>query len=147
MLLAARNLAPLTQVEITRAVNTFLGMDSSVNVRYDAEEASAFHVVNDEENQYGEIVFGPDIYPGPAVADPNAALSLTAAVAHELSHYYRWRDALQLNPPELAHIDEAITSLQALLRYEQHLQPHDIRQLVGDAIQRLQLYVSSVAGE
>lgn len=106
---------------------------------------SVFHIVNEGgDEQYGEIIFDPDILPGPGVAGPNAALSLDAAVAHELCHFYRWRDALALDPPALEHLDEALTSLQAILHYEAKLRDHDIRQLVGDAIQRLMLYVQNL---
>src|SRR6267142_2906512 len=143
ILLAGRNNAPLTEVQIKRASNTFLGMDDGVNARYEPDHPSVFHVVNEGGEQYGEVIFGPDILPGPGVADPNAALSLDAAVAHELCHFYRWRDALALDPIQLEHLDEALTSLQAILRFEAKLKDHDIRQLVGDAIQRIILYIQS----
>jgi hypothetical protein len=145
ILLAGRNIAPLTDVQIKRASNTFLGMDNEVNARHEPGHPTVFHVVTEEGGeQYGEIIFGPDILPGPGVADPNAALSLDAAVAHELCHFYRWRDALALDPPELELLDEALTSLQAIQRYEQKLKDHDIRQLVGDAIQRIMLYIHNL---
>jgi len=144
VLLTGRNNAPLTDEQVKRASNTFLGMDNGVNARYEPGQPSVFHVVNDGGEQYGEIVFGPDILPGPGVADPNAALSLDAAVAHELCHYYRWRDALALDPPALELLDEALTSLQAVLRYQAKLRDHDIRQLIGDAIQRIMLYVQGL---
>jgi len=41
----------------------------------------------------------------------------------------------------MEHLDEALTSLQAVMRYNRHLSEHDVRQLICDAIQRLQLYV------
>jgi hypothetical protein len=145
VLLTGRHQAPLTDVEIRRVSNTFLGMDSAVNTRYEEGHATVFHVVNDGGEHYGEVLFGSDIYPGQGVADPNAALSLDAACAHELSHYHRWRNALALQPMELQHLDEALTSLQAILRYQEHLTDHDIRQLVGDAIQRIQLYVQTTS--
>lgn len=43
---------------------------------------------------------------------------------------------------ELDYLDEALTSLQALLRYESRLSEHDRRQLVSDAIQRIQLFIN-----
>ena len=72
---------------------------------------------------------------------PLRALGLKAAAAHELTHYHRWTDKTELpeNLPE--HLDEALTSLQAIMRYHRQLGEHDVRQLVLDAIQRLQLFV------
>lgn len=128
-----------------RAINTFLGMDSSVNVRYDGNANTHFHVVKEGvEAEYGEIVFGPDIYPGPGIVDPNSALSLDAAAAHELTHYYRWRDKSELTDPRMKHLDEALTSLEAMLRYEKELKPVDMRGLVADALQRLHFYIAEL---
>jgi hypothetical protein len=79
-LLAGRNQAPLSSDEIRRATNTFIGLDPNVNVRYDSSARTAFRVGRDEGGEdFGEIVFGPDIYPGGSVIDPNSALSLSAA--------------------------------------------------------------------
>jgi hypothetical protein len=147
-LLAGRYKAPLTADENRRAINTFLGLDDKVNVRYDAGSQSAFHISVDEKGtQYGEIVFGPDIYPGPSVVDPNSALSLDAAAAHELTHYHRWKDKTALSKETLSHVDEALTSLQAVFRYDRHLSETDVRQLISDAIQRLQLFVREQTGK
>ena len=41
-LLAGRNLNPLSEKEATRAVNTFLGLDAKVNVRFDPTRGRAF---------------------------------------------------------------------------------------------------------
>jgi hypothetical protein len=92
--------------------------------------------------QYGEIIFGPDIYPGTSVVDANSALSIDAAAAHELTHDHRWKDKRALSEEDLHHIDEALTSLQAITRYDKKLCETDIRLLVADAIQRLQLFVN-----
>jgi hypothetical protein len=140
-LLAGRNRAPLTSDEIRRAVNTFLGLDEDVSARYDQSSPTAFHEVTDTSGTYGEVVFGPDIYPGSSVVDPNSALSLDAAAAHELTHYHRWKDKTALTSDDLEHLDEALTSLLAIFRYDRHLSDTDIRQLVADAVQRLQLFV------
>src|SRR5262249_23584135 len=92
-LLAGRNQAALSPQEIRRVINTFLGLDKNVNARYEPSSRTVFWVRQEESGgQYGEIVFGPDIYPGPSVIDPNSALSLDAAAAHELTHYHRWKD-------------------------------------------------------
>jgi hypothetical protein len=141
-LLAGRNTAPLSHEEIRRAINTFLGLDNHVNVKHDPHSLTAFHVRKDESSgDYGEIVFGADTYPGSSVVDPNSALSLDAAAAHELTHYYRWKDKRALSEGHLLHVDEALTSLQAVFRYDRKLSDTDIRQLIADAIQRLQLFV------
>jgi len=141
-LLAGRNTAPLSPEEIRRAINTFLGLDNHVNAKHDPGARTAFHVREDESGgHYGEIVFGADIYPGSSVVDPNAALSLDAAAAHELTHHYRWKDKIALSEVKLMHVDEALTSLQAIFRYDRKLSDTDIRQLIADAIQRLQLFV------
>lgn len=147
-LLAGRNPAPLTPGEIRRATNTFLGLDQNVNVRYEPNARTAFRVCQDGAGEeYGEIIFGPDIYPGAGVVDPNSALSLDAAAAHELTHYHRWKDKIALPGDSLEHLDEALTSLQAVARYTPHLSESDVRQLVSDAIQRLQLYAQEQEGK
>jgi len=139
--LAGRNKAPLTPDEIRRAVNTFLGLDKNVSARYDDSSRTAFHEFVEPAGTYGEVVFGPDIYPGSSVIDPNSALSLDAAAAHELTHYHRWKDKTALASDDLEHLDEALTSLQAIFRYDRHLSETDVRLLVADAVQRLQLFV------
>jgi hypothetical protein len=124
-------------------VNTFLGLDAKVNVRFDPNTRTSFHVCQENGEEYGEVVFGPDIYPGRSVIDPNSALSLEAAAAHELTHYYRWKDKNALPDDAPENLDEALTSLQAVMRYPQLSVP-DVRLLVADAIQRLQLYVQQL---
>lgn len=136
-----RNQEPLPENRIKSASATFLGLDNQVNTRYEPDSATVFHVVEGEGAPYGEIRFGPDIFPGPNIADPNAALGLSGACAHELTHYHRWHDMIAIDEPDLEHIDEALTSLQAAMRYEKILTPHDIHQLIDDAMRRLQLYV------
>jgi len=86
------------------------------------------------------IGFGP-------IGDPNSSLSVQAAAAHELTHFYRWRDQTELVPRELFEIDEALTSLEAVLRFPRQLNEHDVRQLVADAIQRLQFFAIRRAEE
>jgi|GEM_PF-2400740 len=142
-LLAGRNTAPLSEEQIRRAINTFLGLDRNVNVRYLPASQTVFRVsVDADGHEYGEIVFGPDLYPGPNIIDPNSALSLEAAAAHELTHYYRWKDMAALPDDAFHHLDEALTSLQAICRYDRELNGTDKRQLVADAMQRLQLFVA-----
>ena len=116
-----------------------------MNTRYDPTVRTVFRVSNDDSGEeFGEIVFGPDIYPGSSVIDPNSALSLDAAAAHELTHYYRWKSKIALQETELEHLDEALTSLDAILRYGRDLNETDLRQLVSDAIQRLQLHIEEL---
>jgi hypothetical protein len=127
--------------------NTFLGLDQSVNTRYSESEATAFLVSIDENGEhYGEIIFGPDIYPGDSVVDPNSALGIDAAAAHELTHYYRWKDKSAIEDPGLMHLDEALTSLQAISRYP-GINETSKRQLVADAVQRLHLYIQAISSK
>jgi hypothetical protein len=143
-LLAGRNRAPLDPGQIRRATNVFLALDNKVNARYDQNSSTGFRVSFESGEEFGEIVFGPDIYPGSSVVDPNSALSLDAAAAHELTHYHRWRDMTAIRQVELKHVDEALTSLQAIFRYGQQLNETDVRLLISDAIQRLQLHVQEL---
>jgi hypothetical protein len=144
-LLAGRHKAPLTSEDVRRASNVFLGLEDGVNVRHDPTSVTAFRVTTDDAgNTYGEIVFGADIYPGTSVADPNSALSLEGAAAHELTHFHRWSDKSAISDETLEHVDEALTSLQAILRYDHKLSRTDIRGLVSDATQRLRLYVNQL---
>ena len=142
-LLSGRNPAPLSEDEVKRAANIFLGLDKNVNVRYVETSRTLFRVGSDEQSgtEYGEIVFGPDIYPGGNIIDPNSAVTVDGAAAHELTHYYRWKDKAVLEDPSLNHIDEALTSLEAIFRFSGQLNETDKIRLVGDAIQRLKLYV------
>src|SRR5713101_2356149 len=124
-LLAGRNTSPLDEHEQKRVLNTLKGMDPKVSFRYDADGWTRFRVEVDEENvQFGEIVVGPDILQGRSVIDPNSALSMDAAAAHELSHYHRWRNGVELPLDKLGEIDEALTSLEAIARYDKHLGEH-----------------------
>jgi hypothetical protein len=143
-LLAGRGKAPLQQKEITRASDTFVGLDRTVNARYEENSYTRFHVTEGEEDgEFGEIIFSNDIYPGSSVTNPNACLSLTGAAAHELAHHYRWRDKSEISHGVLTDIDEAMTSLEAALRYEKHLNSTDTMGLISDALQRLRLFVAS----
>lgn len=140
-LLHGRNHAPLTERQQKQVLSFFFGMDAGANVRYDAASRTVFREINDDDDLNHEIVFGPDIYPGPAIADPNASLGVKCAVAHELAHKARHDDLTEVNELELENIDEALTSLSAILRFHNDLTTHEIRQLVSDATQRLQIYV------
>jgi hypothetical protein len=147
-LLAGRNKAPLSPEQINRAANIFLGFDNTVSTRYAPNANTGFRVTTDDRGApFGEIVFGPDIYPGTSVVDPNAVLSLVAASAHELSHYHRWLNSLALDDDRLEHLDEAFTSLQAISRYHAKLNDIDVRQLAADAMQRIQLFINDVLPE
>ena len=140
-LLTGRNNEPLNEREILRGANTFLGLDNNAPVRHEAGAATKFIVTQEAGEDVPEIVFGPDLYPGRNVVDPNSSLSLEAAAAHELMHLYRWRNKRDLPNDVLAEIDEALTSLEAILRFPKQLGESDIRQLVSDAIQRLNRFV------
>lgn len=142
-LLDGRNVAPLTETEIRRASSTFMGLDNQVNVRYEAHGSTRFLTGVDEfQEEFGEIVFSSDLYPGTNIANPNSALSMKAAAAHELAHFYRWTDKSELPHGELTHIDEAMTSLEAAVRYAASLSTTDMHGLISDAMQRLRLFVA-----
>ncbi|CAN5274880.1 hypothetical protein BH10PSE9_BH10PSE9_00870 [soil metagenome] len=146
-LLAGRNLAPLTQEQILRVTNTFLGMDEECPVRHEAAVRTVFRSGHVGGVSIAEIVFGPDIFPGQNIVDANSTLSVKGAVAHEISHYHRHIDMREINEPDLMHIDEALTSLEAARRFPKQLSPQDIEQLIGDAIHRLKLYVDEFRAE
>lgn len=141
-LLTGRNSRELSDHDVRRVFNTFLGLEPSLPVRYEAGSRTVFRVpAREPDSGDCEVTFGEDIYPGSSVLDPNASLSMLAAAAHEVSHYCRWRDKTELLDDDLEEIDEALTSLEAILRFPRQLNDHDARQLVADAIQRLQIYV------
>jgi hypothetical protein len=147
-LLDGRNPAPLTEREQRRAANVFLGLDRSVNARYEEGARTRFLVGVDESgDEFGEIIFSADIYPGPNLINPNASLSLEGAAAHELSHYYRWSNKSELPHGHLTHLDEAMTSLEAALRFPQSLSANDIQGLISDALHRLRLHVDELMPE
>lgn len=138
-LAAGRSTEPLSDGKIRSVGSTFLGLDQSVPFKHDPDGRTRFVVELIEEEEIGTVYFGADVYPGAAVFDPNSALSMKAAVAHEISHHHRWRDATELPLGVHEHLDEAQTSLDAALRFAGQLSPHEIQQLIRDAVQRLQL--------
>jgi hypothetical protein len=138
-LLAGRNLDPLDEHSVRSAISAFLGLDANAPVRYEPGARTRFRVTIENNVEVAEIVFGSDIYPGHGI-DANSCMSLRAAAAHELVHWQRWLDRREITRPELLEIDEALTSLEAVHRFAGQLSEHDVRLLVGDAIQRLQIY-------
>lgn len=142
-LLAGRNLAPLDDAQKRRAYNTFTGFDNTIAVRFEENSSTRFHVFppGDGQDEYGEIVFSSDLYQGNNVANANSTLSMPAACAHELAHYYRWRDMRELNGAHLRHLDEALTSLEAAQRFGAQLSPAEVQQLIADAAERLRLHI------
>jgi hypothetical protein len=144
-LLAGRNQQPLSEKDVVRAVNTFLGVEPKSPMRFVEGERTRFRVEIRDEEEVVEIIFGPDIYPGRGVVDPNSSLSMAAAAAHEITHWQRWLDKTELVHEELFEIDEALTSLEAALRFHAKLSEHDVRQLIADAIQRLQIFAQRKA--
>jgi hypothetical protein len=144
-LLAGRSNVELSEVQVRKVTNTFLGLDRNVPSKYDADGHTRFVVEIEEEEEVGWVYFGRDIYPGTSVLDPNSALSMTAAVAHEICHYHRWQDRTELPLGVHRHLDEALTSLDAALRFSGQLSSHEIQQLIRDAMQRLQLHHAELA--
>ena len=141
---AGRNTRPLDDGEIQRVMSVFYNLDRTANVRYDEHSRTVFRPINEGTDLNHEIVFGPDIFPGPAIADPNACLSMRCAAAHELTHKARHDDLTEVNEPELEDLDEALTSLGAILRFQGDLSGQEIRELISDAIQRLMLHIARV---
>jgi hypothetical protein len=141
---AGRNTRPLEEGEVQRVLSVFYNLDRTGNVRYDEHSRTVFRPIIDGGALTHEIVFGPDIFPGAAIADPNACLSMRAAAAHELTHKARHDDLTEVNELELEDIDEALTSLGAILRFQGELSGQEIRELVSDAIQRLMMQVARV---
>jgi hypothetical protein len=138
-LLGGRSAVPLTEGQIRSVSSTFIGLDATVPFKHDPAGKTRFLVEADGDENIGTVYFGSDVYPGGNVADPNSALSMKAAVAHEISHFHRWRDATELPLDVHTDLDEAQTSLDAALRFAAQLSPHEIQQLIRDAVQRLQL--------
>ena len=138
-LLAGRSTEPLDQNAVRSVTRTFVGLDDTVPYRHDPEGYTRLVIEKDEDDlDIGVVCFSSDIYPGPGYADPNSALSMKAAVAHEMSHFHRWKDQLELKPlGKNRDLDEAMTSLDAALRYASHLIKHELEQLVSDSLQRL----------
>jgi hypothetical protein len=125
----------------------FRGLEPDLVTRYDENHRTVFHAVMEESGEeYGEVVFGPDIYPGQNVVDANATLGITAAAAHECTHYHRWQEQQALAAPDDEHLDEALTSLEAIQRYHGTLSETDVRQLVADAIARIHLFIEDREG-
>lgn len=142
-LLAGRNARPLTERQVRQVTSILVGMEPQrVAYEYQSDGFTAFRVQVEEGGEvFGEIVIGPDIYPGSSMVDANSMLGPKAAIAHELTHYHRWVDGIELPLDDKRHLDEALTSLQAIGRYASHLSEVEVRQLVADAIQRIQLYL------
>lgn len=145
-LLEGRNTAFLNVREQRRAANVFLGLDATVNARYEAGTRTRFLVSEDDSGEeFGEVIFSADIYPGGNLVNPNASLSLDGAAAHELAHYYRWVNKSELPHGALTNIDEAMTSLEAALRFAGKLSPNDVQGLISDALHRLRLHLAEHA--
>jgi hypothetical protein len=140
VLITGRSNRPLTEQDLRQVVNTFLGLDKEAPVRHGPGELTRCRVYEEDGEVICEIVFGPDIFPGKNVADPNSSLSMRAAAAHEITHFHRWKDKTELDGQQLMHIDEALTSLGAVQRFYEHLNDTEIYQLVSDAILRLQTF-------
>lgn len=143
-LLAGRRREPLEDDEVRKVSNIVRGLDATVDAIHTPGKATCFRVLRDVTTgeNYGQIAFGPDVYPGKGV-DANSSLSMKAAIAHELCHYYRNADKRELQDDELIEIDEAMTSLEAALRFPKDITDHDMRTLVGDALTRLRRFVAA----
>ncbi|MCU1409647.1 MAG: hypothetical protein JWR04_354 [Rhodoglobus sp.] len=136
-LLAGRSSAPLDEGDIRRAVGTLVGLDDQVPYRPEPDGHTRFVIEDDGTgHDYGIVVIGSDVYPGLGMADPNSALSMQTALAHEIVHFHRWLNHTELPLGVHTHLDEAMTSLEAVLRFPR-LSPHEAQTLVRDALFRL----------
>jgi hypothetical protein len=143
-LISGRNTEPLDDRKVNAVVNTFYGLDKEALVRYDPAARTVFRTYFEGTELKHEIVFGPDILPGIAVGDPTSVLGMKSAVAHELTHKARHLDSTEIDEEDLMHIDEAMTSLGAIMRFRTSLEEFDVLQLVSDAYQRLQHHVAAL---
>ncbi len=139
-LLNGRNAEPLSDVRVQTVSAAFHWFDRTANVKHDGGRTRFRPIAGDPVVNH-EILFGPDIYPGANIGNPNSCLSMRAAVVHELTHKVRHDNGFEVNEPELEHIDEALTSLSAILQFQRKLEDFEILELVSDAVQRLQEYV------
>src|SRR5688500_12591919 len=108
-LLHGRGVAPLTDDQQRTISAAFYYFDRTANVKFDPGRTRFRPIAGNVELNH-EILFGPDILPGPNIADPNSCLNMRAAVVHELTHKARHDDATEINAPELEYVDEALTS-------------------------------------
>lgn len=146
-LLAGRSANALTDENLKSVTRTFVGLDNTVPFEPDPTGHTRFIIEYDETEgmEIGTVYFGADIYPGTGVVDPNSALSMKAAVAHELSHFHRWKDRRELPLGVHRHLDEAMTSLDATLRFAKDLTPHEVQQLIQDALLRLGMHYQELS--
>jgi hypothetical protein len=142
-LLSGRRITSLTPEEIKSMERNFrgLGYDGPLEFDESASSKTKFVVARDEnDDEFGKIIVGADIFPGYDVANPNAVLDPIAAVAHEITHYTRWVSKRELPFGIFNDIDEAMTSLQAVCAFKSDLNALHIEQLVSDALSRLVKY-------
>jgi hypothetical protein len=71
-------------------------------------------------------------------------IGFEGAIAHELQHYHRWRDKSVITKVELEHLDEALTSLQAIGRFRGRLTEDEVHRLIADAVQRIGAYIQQL---
>lgn len=139
-LLDGRNNRPLDERTIRNIASTFLGLDERVNAIFDPAGRTRFRVREEDGEEIAEIIYGPDILPGPNIINPNATLGYREAAMHELCHAYRHAELSEIDDLRLEHIDEALTSLFAVGRFAEQLSPAEVRNLVADAMHRLSLF-------
>jgi hypothetical protein len=140
-----RRHAALTPEDMRRAEEIFRALYYEVRIEFEPEAGRNTRFVVSTDPTTGEktglIIIGPDLFPGPNVANPNSVLDAMAAAAHEITHLKRWEEGRAL--PK-GHLDEAMTSLQAACSFRSALSSNQIEQLVTDALQRLLLLSSEI---
>lgn len=119
------------------------GYDEHIEFEEGHGTQSRFGVKIDGGQEIGYVKIGADIFPGSG-GSPNSKLDMPAAVAHEITHYERWKNKAELDK---GHLDEALTSLEAIMRCGNSLKRIHIEQLVADALQRLYLMLAEQEGE
>ena len=139
-LLPGRNSRPLTpeqKGQIERELRENLSYEGPIVWRDGPATKSCFAPGPDPTGsgeEVGILYIGSDILPGTDTLNPNSSLDRLAALAHEVTHWWRHDEGREWEKSDL---DEIATSLQAITLSWGELRPRHVRQLVEDALARL----------
>jgi len=139
-LLPGRNSRPLTPEQkgkIERELRENLGYDGPIVWRDGPATKSCFAPGPDPTEpgkEVGILYIGSDILPGTDTLNPDSSLDRVAALAHEVTHCWRYDEGRAWEKSDL---DEIATSLQAITLFWSELRPRHVKQLVEDALARL----------
>ena len=143
-----RRQTALSDVEMRKAESVFRVLNYTGPIAFEPQAGgrTRFTLRTDEATgqEEGLIIIGPDLYPGQAVANPNSVIDALPTAAHEITHYIRWEEGREL--PQ-GHLDEAMTSLQAICIFKTALSSLQIEQLVSDALVRLLQFAAESVNE